>query len=103
MKIIDNKIIYEIIDNENIKMKRETWTELLSRIHYFEKRFDKIYNDNIKWQDSWFIQTEKIEKAVEYIENNKEKQYGYNYEYGLTDKNIDDLLNILQNGSDDNE
>ena len=27
--------------------------------------------------------------------NNKEKQYGYNYEYGLTNKNIDELLNIL--------
>lgn len=39
---------------------------------------------------------EIIDKAIEYINNNKEKQYGYNYEYGLTDKNIDDLLNILQ-------
>lgn len=42
---------------------------------------------------------QRIDKAIEYIQNNKEKQYGYNYEYGLTDKNIDDLLNILQ-GSD---
>lgn len=37
----------------------------------------------------------KIDKAIEYIKEHQEKQFAFNYEYGLNDKEIDELLEIL--------
>ena len=41
---------------------------------------------------------DKIDKAIEYIENNKEKQYSFfdYYEYGLYKEEINKLLDILR-------
>lgn len=39
---------------------------------------------------------ERINKAIEYIEKHKEKQFAYNYEYNLEDKEVCELLDILK-------
>lgn len=39
-----------------------------------------------------------IKEVREYIENNKEKQYGFNYEYELNENEIKELLQILDKG-----
>ena len=38
----------------------------------------------------------KIKRAIEYIEENQEKQYAMNYEYGLTYNELPKLLDILK-------
>lgn len=80
-----------LLQQENERLKEENNNKAMNDYaHAIDESWYRELYDDYK---------SRCEKAIEYIKNNKEKQYGYNYEYGLTDKNIDDLLNILQ-GSD---
>ena len=38
----------------------------------------------------------RIDKAINILETKSEKQYGFNYEYNLNDKEIEELLDILK-------
>lgn len=37
----------------------------------------------------------RIDKAIKYIKEHEEKQFAYNFEYGLRDNEIEELLEIL--------
>lgn len=70
-----------------------TENERLKELCYKQKEeYEKLFNHLIIDKPR-----KRNKKAIEYINTNKEKQYG------LTDKNIEELLNILQNGSEENE
>lgn len=50
------------------------------------------------------ILKKQINKAIEYIESNKEKQYSFDYyEYGLYKEEINKLLDILRGEDNDNK
>lgn len=116
LKIALDSESYEVLLNyiTNLQQENKQLKEVLNCKEYFSSTMPEdtefvILTKNNYDRQQKDIQLElieyknRIDKAIEYIKNNKEKQYGYNYEYGLTDKNIGDLLNILQNGSDSND
>lgn len=39
---------------------------------------------------------QRIDKAIEYIKETKEHNFGFNYEYGLNEEEIKELLEILE-------
>lgn len=44
--------------------------------------------------------TERIDKAIKYIKEHEEKQFAYNFEYGLRDNEIEELLEILEGNNE---
>ena len=116
MSILDKDIEYYITEDDKLVFERNVFTELVYRIHHLEKENERLkeqVNENkviVEYAIKPSFTTRKlqdyksrIDKAIEYIQNkNNITKHGIypNYTYEVDTK---DLLNILQNGSDDNE
>jgi len=94
---------YEETDSELAKYTigklQEENKQLKEQLEYLRKN---QYLNQVKWErniNEYLVKELelRIDKAIEYIETNKEKQYSLDYyEYGLYKEEINELLDILR-------
>jgi len=124
-----NKEIKEILDNldfninhtkgwvEPLGLNQDTWKILLDYITNLQQEINKLTAKSTEWESKYYEMQDnfhtandeierlsnRIDKAIEYINKGEILNVWGNYkpfkEFGYGK----DLLNILQNGSDDNE
>ena len=88
-------------------LEKKESKQLLDYITNLQQENERLKEANKILEENWEQYMMRCGKAIEYIEHNElfEVIYDDNDEYFNTidDKATEDLLNILQNGSDDNE
>lgn len=93
---LDSEMIYkEYYDLKEIEQDhKETNATLMSELAKLEEENEELKMESEKLTQLWLDSQEKRRKAIEYLE----QPYRDNFDYSKAE-----LLNILQNGSDDNE
>lgn len=80
------------IPNYNKKIKHPTYLEL-------QEEIERLTFESTKWESKFYDEAKKVDKAIEYIEENKRTYENDEYCFDNMIDDVTPLLNILK-GSD---
>ena len=99
----NDKIVNLISENERLKENNSNMQEEMARVWEENERLKTVKPCMLNFQECYVVKDYKsrCEKAIEYIKDNCSYEEDTKYCYDdLCSSDVNDLLNILQNGSD---